>query len=72
MEWERLLGEILKNHRGKLLGIFLGLCFGLVAAIFGFLKALFIALCIIIGYFMGKRVDEHKNFKNLLKKLFEE
>lgn len=72
MEWERLLGETLKNHRGKLIGIILGLCFGLMAAIFGFFKAVFIALCIIIGYFLGKRVDEHKNFKSLLEKLFDD
>lgn len=72
MEWERLLGEILKNHRGKLLGIILGLCFGLVAAIFGLFKAIFITLCIIVGYFLGKRADEHKNFKNLLEKLFDD
>ncbi|WP_227765999.1 DUF2273 domain-containing protein [Zhaonella formicivorans] len=72
MEWERVLEEILKNHRGKLFGIVLGLCFGLLAALFGFWKAVFIAFCIVIGYIVGKRIDENKNFKSLLEKLFED
>lgn len=72
MDWDRLLAEIFKNHRGKLLGILLGLSFGLLTALLGFWKALFIAFCILIGYIVGKRIDENKNFKHLLEKLFEE
>lgn len=72
MEWDKLVSELLKYHRGKILGVFLGLVFGLLTACFGFWRAFFIAVCIIIGYEIGKKLDEHKSFKNLLEKFFED
>lgn len=72
MDWEKFISELLKYHRGKLLGILLGLIFGLLTAFFGFWRAVFIAICIIIGYIIGKKLDEHKSFKSLLEKLFED
>ncbi|HHX50476.1 MAG TPA: DUF2273 domain-containing protein [Clostridia bacterium] len=50
----------------------LGLVFGLFAAIFGFWKALFIAICIAVGYLVGKRADEKGNLRSLIERLFGE
>ncbi|MDS1030090.1 DUF2273 domain-containing protein [Bacillota bacterium LX-D] len=72
MELEQLINVLFKHHRGKLIGILLGLFFGLLSAVLGFWKALFIAFCIFVGYYIGKRIDENKNFKSLLEKLFKE
>ncbi|MBS4026460.1 MAG: DUF2273 domain-containing protein [Clostridia bacterium] len=68
--WESLLGVLLEpGNRGKILGVTLGLFFGILAAIFGIWKTLFIAICIFIGYIIGKRIDEQGDFRNLLDKM---
>jgi uncharacterized membrane protein len=72
MEWEKLISELVKYHRGKMLGVLFGLVFGLLTACFGFWRAFFIAFCIILGYTIGKKIDEHKSFKSLLEKFFED
>lgn len=57
-----LLGEIIRdlitNHQGKLLGILVGLIFGLIIIKFGLIAGFFLIICILIGYFIGKRYDE--------------
>jgi len=72
MEWDKLLSELLKYHRGKLVGILLGLLFGLLTAFLGFWRTLFIGICILIGYIIGKKIDEHKSLKKLLERFFED
>jgi uncharacterized membrane protein len=49
---------LLDNHRGKLLGLALGLLIGLLIISFGFWKSLLVVLCVVIGYFLGKHIDE--------------
>lgn len=72
MDWETFFGTLVKYHKGKLFGVFLGLVFGMLTAMLGFWKAMFIAFCILVGYIIGKKIDEHKSFKSLLEKLFED
>jgi len=48
----------------------LGLLFGLLAVSVGLLKTLFIALCIGVGYLLGKRADEKGDLQRLLSKWF--
>ncbi len=62
--------EFLSRHRGKITGVILGLIFGWLIIRYGFLKAFFIALCAGIGYYLGKRVDEKYDFKDLLARVF--
>lgn len=66
----KLIQEILENHRGKALGIFLGLLFGWFAISYGFFKAVFVAICVIAGYYIGKGVDDHFDFRGLFDRLF--
>lgn len=70
MHWEEMVREIWAGHRGKAIGVVLGLIFGLFAALFGFWKTLFIAICIGIGYLLGKRADEKGSFQHLLDRWF--
>jgi uncharacterized membrane protein len=68
--WERLLAVILEpGNQGKLLGVIFGLLFGILAAIFGIWKTLFIAICVFIGYIVGKRIDEQGDYRNFLDKM---
>jgi len=52
--------EIWDNHRGKLLGTLIGLFVALLIIWVGFLWALFILVLMGLGYFIGKRMDDHK------------
>ncbi|MFY9140936.1 MAG: DUF2273 domain-containing protein [Thermacetogeniaceae bacterium] len=49
---------LLDNHRGKLLGVALGLVVGLLIISFGFWKSLLVIIFVVIGYYLGSRVDE--------------
>ncbi|MCL6447518.1 MAG: DUF2273 domain-containing protein [Armatimonadetes bacterium] len=62
--------EFLSRHRGKITGVILGLIFGWLIILYGFLKTFFIALCAGIGYYIGKRADEKYDFKDLLARVF--
>lgn len=66
------LKEILDRHLGKIAGVMLGLIFGWFAIKYGLLKAIFVAACAAAGYYIGKRLDERCDFKELFDKLFQE
>ncbi len=70
--WEKLLVFVLEEHRGKAIGILLGLIASILFISFGFWKTLFIILCIVIGYFLGKSLDDNKSFDKWLKHLFKD
>ncbi|MFZ5688155.1 MAG: DUF2273 domain-containing protein [Bacillota bacterium] len=72
MEWERIISEVWLNHRGKTVGVGIGLLFGILTAVLGFWKTFLIAACIILGYLIGKRVDENTGFRQLLSRFFGE
>jgi len=70
MDWSKIIGDILTFHRGKLIGVILGLVFGLLTIIFSFWSAFFLAICIFVGYFLGRRVDEAEDFRDLIKRFW--
>jgi len=61
--------EILRNHRGKVIGAVVGFIFGLLTVVLGFWKTFFVTLCIAIGYFIGKRMDDNDDFKKWVNKI---
>ncbi|WP_041274489.1 DUF2273 domain-containing protein [Desulforamulus reducens] len=66
----KLFQEIIENHRGKAVGAILGLAFGWFAISYGLFKALFVSLCVSIGYFVGKGVDQSFDFREAFDRLF--
>lgn len=60
-----------EKHRGKAIGILLGLLVALLWIIIGFWKMLFIVICILIGYFVGKRFDNGGSPGDFWKRMFE-
>ncbi|MGI5839004.1 MAG: DUF2273 domain-containing protein [bacterium] len=58
--WEKILREIVSSHRGKIIGIVLGLFVSILIITYGFFKAAFIILCVGLGYYLGKRLDNNK------------
>jgi uncharacterized membrane protein len=65
-----LFNEIIDKHPGKIIGVLIGLVFGWFAIKYGFFKALFVAACVVAGYYIGTRLDEKVDFKSVLKKYF--
>lgn len=57
---DRLL-EILSVHMGKVFGSIMGLFLGWIIVAFGLLKGLFVALCIVVGFFLGARLDSPRD-----------
>ncbi len=64
------LWEYYSKHRGGFNGAVIGFILALFVLFMGFIKTLFIAICVLLGYYIGKRFSEDKNFlKNLLDKV---
>ncbi|MEW6182345.1 MAG: DUF2273 domain-containing protein [Bacillota bacterium] len=64
--------DFLERHRGKIIGVAIGLAFGWVAIAYGFWKAVFVLICVGAGYYAGKRVDEQVDLGRLWDRLFRE
>lgn len=66
MSKEKLLG-FYNSHRGAVNGGLIGLGIAVLILIINPLRTLFIAICVGIGYYIGKRLSEDKDcIKNLL------
>jgi len=62
--------DFLTRHGGKVIFSILGLIFGLAVLSKGFFAALFLLACLILGYFLGKQVDEGEKLTSFLERLF--
>lgn len=70
--WERLLTLIVEEHRGKAIGILLGLIASILFVSYGFWKTIFIIFCLFAGYFVGKKIDENKSLESWIQKIFKD
>ena len=62
--------DYIAKHRGKIIGVLLGLLASILILKYGLLKTFFIALCVGVGYHIGKKIDERLNFKEMLAAFF--
>ncbi len=60
MTFRELGQELWDSHRGKLVGMLLGLFVALLIMWVGVFWTLFILACVGLGYVIGKRMDDHK------------
>ncbi len=65
-----MLLELLLQHRGKVLGVLLGLLLGWMLVTRGFWATLLLLLFLVVGYFLGRLVDEEGSFWGALDRLF--
>ncbi|MHC1746079.1 MAG: DUF2273 domain-containing protein [Negativicutes bacterium] len=61
--------EIWEQHSGKIIGATAGLLIGILIITFGFFRTLFVLLCIIAGFIIGKKIDEKEDLMDILDKL---
>lgn len=64
-----LLEEIWQNHSGKIVGVLVGFFLGVLIILLGFFQTLFVLLCVIAGFIVGKRIDEKEDLMDILDKL---
>jgi len=55
-----LLLRYYRQHRGKFLGVVIGLWVGFGVMFLGVLWTLFVSLCVAVGYFVGRRLDDNQ------------
>lgn len=66
MSLEKIL-EFYNEHRGAVIGAASGFLAAVMILILGFWRVLFIALLTGVGYYIGKRIHDDKDYiKNLL------
>jgi len=70
--WEKILLFVLEEHRGKTIGIILGLLASILFITYGFWRTIFIIICILAGYFIGREIDQKKNLEQWMKDIFKE
>lgn len=59
--------EFYRSHYGEINGALIGLVIAICVLVIGFFQTLFIAICVLLGYYIGKKISKDKNyFKNLL------
>jgi uncharacterized membrane protein len=70
--FEKVIIYLFTEHRGKLIGVLLGLLASVLFISYGFWRTIFVILCIFAGYFIGKKIDDNSNLEVWIKKLFKE
>ena len=57
-ELARLFHEAWENHRGCVFGASLGIFVSVSILLFGFWNMMFIGFCVVVGLWLGKRIDD--------------
>lgn len=68
--WEKFIMHLLEYHRGKAIGILVGLVAGILMVVYGFWKTLLIILCVLVGYSIGRSLDENGGFDDWIQRVF--
>ncbi|NLK52680.1 MAG: DUF2273 domain-containing protein [Syntrophomonadaceae bacterium] len=71
MTVREILLELWEYHAGKILGVLAGLIFGILILVFGFWRSLFVALCAIFGYLIGRRFDDKGTLRDWYERVFQ-
>lgn len=64
-----IIKETLLNHRWKIIGSISGFFISMLIIFMGLFKSLFIIFCVLIGYYIGRRIDNNENLSDVLDKI---
>lgn len=56
------------THKARILGVFFGLFIGVLFLTIGFWRALFLIICMIIGYLVGEKIDHKEDLIEAISK----
>lgn len=68
MNREVIINFVLEN-KGKVFGVFIGLMFSVLTLLIGLFKTVFIVICTILGYYIGKKIDNNEDIIELVQKI---
>lgn len=57
------------TYKGRIIGSLVGLIAGLLWAFLGFWRAVAFLICIFLGFFLGKKIDERGSIRNILERI---
>ena len=67
---KQILLQFYKAHKGEILGAGIGFALAVTVLLLGILKAIFIVICVVFGYYIGKKLSHDKDYvKNLLDRI---
>ena len=67
---EKIILYVITEHRGKTIGVLLGLAASILFISYGFWRTIFIVFCIVVGFLIGKKLDENADLEVWMKNLF--
>lgn len=70
MDWKSVFLDLWENHRGRMLGLTLGLVVGVLFLTLGFFKTIFLLICVGLGYFIGDKFDNQEELFKLIEKIW--
>ncbi|HHW70057.1 MAG TPA: DUF2273 domain-containing protein [Clostridiales bacterium] len=59
----------IKNNLGKVIGILIGLIFGVLVLSIGFWRSILLIIFICLGWWIGSKVDSGKDFNSIFDKI---
>lgn len=67
--WKENTLQLIKKNKGKIIGMLIGLLFAVFVITIGLLKTIFIAICIGVGYYFGRRADNKQSIIELIERI---
>jgi len=62
------LKELLYANIGKVFGVIIGVIIGILYLLVGFFKTIIFVIVVAIGYFIGTRIDNNENIRDLIER----
>jgi uncharacterized membrane protein len=59
----------LLDYKGRIIGSLIGLIAGLLWAFLGFWRAIAFLVCVVAGYFFGKKIDQRGSLRGILERI---
>lgn len=63
------LVDLFCRHRGKTLGLLIGLIISILTLTVGVFKTLFIVGCSLLGLFIGDKIDHHEDLRHIIERI---
>ncbi len=67
--WQEILRKIIETSRWRVVCSAAGLLVGVLFILLGFFRAVFLLICIGLGFYIGNKMDEGENLVDLLDNL---
>lgn len=68
--WRQFILDLLADQKFRVIGAVIGFCFGLLTISIGLLKSIFVLICALAGFYVGKGMDINGGFAALVNKVF--